>query len=123
NESLTKKADAARMRKADNIEKAREARKQGKAALADQLRKLFNGEEAANEFGIDIPLIPDMPSMPKGEGGWRPSTAAGFDVAPPAPSEPPALNVQHGHVPAAPGSSHHGGGGHHGGGHHGGGHH
>ena len=36
----------------------------------------------------------------------RPSTAAGFDVAPSAPAEPPAHVVHHGH---APGSAIHGG--------------
>jgi hypothetical protein len=47
------------------------------AALAQQLRSLLGdapGEGASA-------LVPDLPNMPQG-AGWRPSSAAGFDVAP-----------------------------------------
>lgn len=49
------------------------------AALAQQLRSLLGdapGEGASA-------LVPDLPNMPQG-AGWRPSSAAGFDVAPAA---------------------------------------
>jgi hypothetical protein len=72
--------DSLRIRKTDNANAAKKARANSKAALAEQLRAFFNSDES-NEFG-DIPLIPDMPGMPQGKGGWRPSGAEGFQEVP-----------------------------------------
>ncbi|MGJ7917889.1 DUF1631 family protein [Massilia sp. LXY-6] len=69
--------EALRIQKTDDAAAARAARASGKAALAEQLRKLFGGDAAP----MDVPLIPELPEMPQGAGGWRPSAAAGF--APP----------------------------------------
>ena len=67
-----------RIQKTDDAAAARAARASGKAALAEQLRKLFgdDGKHAA----ADVPLIPDLPTLPDlpSGGGWRPSAAAGF---------------------------------------------
>ena len=115
NHALTGKggADALQIRKTDNAARAKAERATGQAALAQQLRQFFAGGEASGgAFDAGIPLIPDLPAMPSGSGGWRPSGAEGFRGA--APAQPPA--------PAAPGpgplvaSSHDGriahGGGH-----------
>lgn len=67
-------ADAFRFQKTDDAAAARAARASGRAALAEQLRKLF-GDDGGDE---SVPLIPDLPGMPAGTGGWRPSGAAGF---------------------------------------------
>lgn len=69
--------EALRIQKTDDAAAARAARASGKAALAEQLRKLF-GDDAAP---VDVPLIPELPEMPQGAGGWRPSAAAGFAAA------------------------------------------
>lgn len=53
------------------------------AALAQQLRKLLGGADSEPA----LPLIPELPDMPQGSG-WRPSSAAGFAVAAPAPTSP-----------------------------------
>ena len=53
------------------------------AALARQLRKLLGGADSEPA----LPLIPELPDMPQGSG-WRPSSAAGFAVAAPAPASP-----------------------------------
>lgn len=73
--------EALRIQKTDDAAAARAARASGKAALADQLRKLFGDDDVA---AADGPLIPELPAMPQGAGGWRPSTAAGFASAPAA---------------------------------------
>jgi hypothetical protein len=79
--SLTRKdgqpgsVEAYRIQKTDDAAAARAARASGKAALAEQLRKLFGDDDIAAPA---VPLIPDLPAMPSGEGGWRPSAAAGF---------------------------------------------
>jgi hypothetical protein len=67
-------AEAYHIQKTDDAAAARAARASGKAALAEQLRKLFNDDAAA------VPLIPELPDMPSG-AGWRPSAAAGFAQA------------------------------------------
>jgi hypothetical protein len=75
--------EAYRIQKTDDAAAARAARASGKAALAEQLRKLFGDEAGAG----DVPLIPDLPNladMPSG-GGWRPSAAMGFAQAASAP--------------------------------------
>ncbi|MGZ5183139.1 MAG: DUF1631 family protein, partial [Ramlibacter sp.] len=71
--------EAYRIQKTDDAAAARAARASGKAALAEQLRKLF-GDDADGTPAL--PLIPELPEMPAGSGGWRPSAAAGFAQAP-----------------------------------------
>jgi hypothetical protein len=74
--------DALRIRKTDNAAKAQAERATSKAALAQQLRQFFSGSEATPAgFDAEIPLIPDLPAMPKGSGGWRPSGAEAFRSA------------------------------------------
>jgi len=48
------------------------------AALAQQLRQLFDPALA----------VPDIPNLPQGSSGWRPSAASGFAVAPPDATAP-----------------------------------
>jgi hypothetical protein len=84
-EALTRKdgqpdsVEAYRIQKTDDAAAARAARAGSKAALAEQLRKLFGDDGNGMP---DLPLIPDLPAMPSGAGGWRPSAAAGFAQAP-----------------------------------------
>jgi hypothetical protein len=84
-EALTRKdgqpgsVEAYRIQKTDDAAAARAARAGNKAALAEQLRKLFGDD---GDGMPDLPLIPDLPAMPSGAGGWRPSAAAGFAQAP-----------------------------------------
>ena len=66
--------DALRIQKTDDTAAARAARVGSRAALAKQLRALF-GDDGGED---GVPLIPDLPAMPAGDGGWRPSAAAGF---------------------------------------------
>ncbi|WP_229495894.1 DUF1631 family protein [Massilia polaris] len=77
--------DAYRIQKTDNAAAARAARVQEKAALSRRLQDFFSGGAAT---GDGMPLIPDLPSMPQGNGGWRPSTAAGFDAPTPGEAVP-----------------------------------
>jgi hypothetical protein len=71
--------EAYRIQKTDDAAAARAARASGKAALTEQLRKLFGDDDAG---APGLPLIPELPAMPAGSGGWRPSAAAGFAQAP-----------------------------------------
>jgi hypothetical protein len=66
--------DALRIQKTDDSAAARAARAGSRAALAKQLRALF-GDDGGED---GVPLIPDLPAMAAGDGGWRPSAAAGF---------------------------------------------
>jgi hypothetical protein len=66
--------EAYRIQKTNDEARARAARAGAGAALADQLRKLF-GDDGGED---GVPLIPDLPALPSGAGGWRPSAAAGF---------------------------------------------
>jgi hypothetical protein len=71
--------DSMRIRKTDNAARAKAQRATGQAALAQQLRQFFAAEDAAPAgFDAGIPLIPDLPAMPTGSGGWRPSGAEAF---------------------------------------------
>jgi hypothetical protein len=70
--------DAYRIQKTDDVAAAKAARAGQRAALADQLRKLF-GDDGGDD---GVPLIPDLPDMPSGGGGWRPSGAGAFATAP-----------------------------------------
>jgi hypothetical protein len=82
--------DSLRIRKTDNAAAAKAARAADQAALAQQLRTLFAGAEPeAAGFDAGIPLIPDLPSMPQGSGGWRPSGAQTFGGAISAPAPLP----------------------------------
>jgi hypothetical protein len=78
-DSSSAQAEALRIRKTDNAARAKAERATGQAALAQQLRQFFSGADApAGEFDAAIPLIPDLPAMPAGSGGWRPSGAEAF---------------------------------------------
>ncbi len=83
--------DSMRIRKTDNAARAKAQRATSQAALTQQLRQFFSGGEAAPAgFDADIPLIPDLPAMPTGSGGWRPSGAEAFRGAAPAQAFAPA---------------------------------
>jgi hypothetical protein len=99
--------DSYRIQKTDDSAAAKAARAASRAALAEQLRKLF-GDDGGED---GVPLIPDLPGLPSGNGGWRPSAAAGFGgAAPAAPassapaggSEPNAALAQPGMPQLAP---------------------
>jgi hypothetical protein len=70
--------DAYRIQKTDDAAAAKAARAGQRAALADQLRKLF-GDDGGDD---GVPLIPDLPDLPSSGGGWRPSGAGAFAAAP-----------------------------------------
>lgn len=63
------------IQKTDDAAAAKAARAGRQAALSAQLRALF-GEEGEGTGA----LVPDLPDMPAGSGGWRPSAAAGFQA-------------------------------------------
>jgi hypothetical protein len=71
--------DAYRIQKTDGAAAAKAARAGQRAALAEQVRKLF-GDDGGDD---GVPLIPDLPTLPSSGGGWRPSGAGAF-AAPPA---------------------------------------
>jgi hypothetical protein len=93
-------AEALRIRKTDNAARAKAERATGQAALAQQLRQFFGADTLAAGTDAGIPLIPDLPAMPQGSGGWRPSGAGAFRGAAPAQATPvhgsaqPASGVQ-----------------------------
>ncbi len=70
--------DAYRIQKTDDGAAAKAARAGQRAALAEQLRKLF-GDDGGED---GVPLIPDLPTLPSSGGGWRPSGAGMFAAAP-----------------------------------------
>jgi hypothetical protein len=71
--------DKRQIRKTDDGASNRAARATSQAALAQQLRQFFG--DGAAPAALSIPLIPDLPDMPQGAGGWRPSGAAAFGGA------------------------------------------
>lgn len=81
NDKLKPARTHARFAKTDDsaARQAEQARRD--AAVAQGLRRLF-GADATGAPDLAIPTIPDLPQG--GNGGWRPSLAAGF--APPAAS-------------------------------------
>jgi hypothetical protein len=86
-----RQADSMRIRKTDNAARAKAQRATSQAALAQQLRQFFSGSEtAAAELDAEFPLIPDLPAMPSGSCGWRPSGAEAFRGAAPAQLFAPA---------------------------------
>jgi len=76
--------DKRQIRKTDDAAANKAARASSQAALTQQLRHFFGdsapGVAASAEFAI--PMIPDLPDLPKSAGGWRPSAVSGF----PAPA-------------------------------------
>jgi hypothetical protein len=71
-------AKAERFRKTGDAAAAKAAKASRQAALRAQLRKLFGADGDDLRFDGEIPLIPELPNMPQGNGSWRPSAAAGF---------------------------------------------
>jgi len=65
--------DDTRFAKTDDRAARRAERARREASLSDQLRQLFDPALA----------VPEIPNLPQGSGGWRPSTASGFAVASP----------------------------------------
>jgi hypothetical protein len=80
--------DSYRIQKTDDVAAAKAARAGQRAALADQLRKLF-GDDGGED---GVPLIPDLPELPSSGGGWRPSGAAAF-AAPAVAAQPGAAQT------------------------------
>ena len=83
---------ALRIRKTDNAARAKAERASGKAALTKQLRQFLAD---GGDFDDALPLIPDLPSMPQGNGGWRPSGADGFAVDAPQSAAAPLVAGTH----------------------------
>jgi hypothetical protein len=77
--------DAYRIQKTDDVAAAKAARAGQRAALAEQLRKLF-GDDGGED---GVPLIPDLPELPSSGGGWRPSGAAAFATPAVGPAAQP----------------------------------
>jgi len=103
--------DKRQIRKTDDAAASRAARASSKAALAQQLRQFFGDAGApaaqAADAGFAIPIIADLPDMPQGKGGWRPSGAAAFVGTPaPAMAGPAAPQGAVAHPGFAPGQAH-----------------
>lgn len=79
------RGDDTRFAKTDDRAALRAERARREASLSDQLRQLFDPALA----------VPEIPNLPQGSGGWRPSTASGFAVAPQerAPDGAPAAGT------------------------------
>jgi hypothetical protein len=78
--------DAYRIQKTEDAAAAKAARAGQRAALAEQLRKLF-GDDGGED---GVPLIPDLPTLPSSGGGWRPSGAGAFAAPSGAAARPAA---------------------------------
>ncbi|PWF45986.1 DUF1631 family protein [Massilia glaciei] len=83
--------DALKIKKTEGKAAAKSARARQKAALSKQLRQFL-----ADGDGEDgVPMIADLPSMPQGNGGWRPSDVdpglRGAAAGAPAPGATPGL--------------------------------
>ncbi len=78
--------DDTRFAKTDDRAARRAERARREASLSDQLRLLFDPALA----------VPEIPNLPQGSGGWRPSAASGFAIA--APDAAPDAGT-----PATPG--------------------
>ena len=68
----------ARFSKTDDRAARQAERARREAALAQGLRQLFDPALA----------VPEIPNLPQGSGGWRPSAASGFPMAPIATDSP-----------------------------------
>ena len=71
--------DDTRFSKTDDRAARRAERARREASLSDQLRQLFDPALA----------VPEIPNLPQGSGGWRPSAASGFAVPVPVPISAP----------------------------------
>ena len=101
--------DKRQIRKTDDAAANRAARSSNQAALAQQLRQFFGDGAALGssatpvDAGFAVPIIPDLPEMPTGAGGWRPSGASAFggvaigaaSAAPGAPAAPAPSGLHH----------------------------
>lgn len=88
------KDEDTRFSKTDDRAARKAERARRDAALSQQLRHLFDGA------GDPAFAIPDIPNLPQGSGGWKPSAADGFGIAAPAPG-----GVADPQAGAAPGGS------------------
>jgi len=86
--------DAYRIQKTDDVAAAKAARAGQRAALAEQLRKLF-GDDGGED---GVPLIPDLPELQSSGGGWRPSGAAAFATPAIGPAAQPVAGRDAGHA-------------------------
>jgi len=86
--------DAYRIQKTDDVAAAKAARAGQRAALAEQLRKLF-GDDGGED---GVPLIPDLPELQSSGGGWRPSGAAAFATPAVGPAAQPVAGRDAGHA-------------------------
>ncbi|MDQ2823460.1 MAG: DUF1631 domain-containing protein [Pseudomonadota bacterium] len=91
--------DKRQIRKTDDAAANRAARATSQAALSRQLRNFFGDDNAGfaapsahADAAFAIPMIPDLPAMPQGGSGWRPSAATAFGTTP-APALHPATPV------------------------------
>ncbi len=92
--------DDTRFSKTDDRAARRAERARREASLSEQLRQLFDPALA----------VPEIPDLPQGSGGWRPSTASGFDVAAPEPvASAQAVATQPGAAPVVPAAGFHAG--------------
>jgi hypothetical protein len=92
--------DDTRFSKTDDRAARRADRARREASLSEQLRQLFDPALA----------VPDIPNLPQGSGGWRPSTASGFEIAAPEPAASAgAVPTQAGATPVAPAAGFHAG--------------
>jgi hypothetical protein len=92
NQTLVRKGQAqgALFKKTDSAAAAKAAKASRDAALTQQLKKLFGADRPGAGLDDAVPLIPDLPNMPQGTGGWRPSAATGFAAAAAQPHAEPA---------------------------------
>lgn len=94
------KDDDTRFSKTDDRAARKAERARRDAALSQQLRHLFDGG------GDPAFAIPDIPNLPQGSGGWKPSAADGFGIAAPEQgglNQPPAGAAPGAGAPGLPG--------------------
>jgi hypothetical protein len=92
NQTLVRKGQTqgALFKKTDSAAAAKAAKASRDAALTQQLKKLFGTDRPGASLDDAVPLIPDLPNMPQGTGGWRPSAATGFAAVAAQPHAEPA---------------------------------
>jgi hypothetical protein len=102
--------DKRQIRKSADGASRQDARATSQAALALQLRQFFG--DGAAPAGVAMPMIPDLPDMPQGAGGWRPSGAAAFSgphgahASSIAPAGSTVTQAGHADVPPTAGFAH-----------------